>query len=83
MVPGGTTGTFAPLALTPNGVPPVGTVYQLMEAPVVVAFNCTVAPGHATEGVTVTGVGAGRERVTVTGTLLTETNPLQDDNTSA
>ena len=50
---------FAPLALVPSNVPPVGTLYHPIEAPAAVAFNVVDCPAHIDEGKAVTLVGIG------------------------
>ena len=54
----GVTAKFAPLALVPSEVPPVGVVYQAMLLPVDVAFKFEVALMHTVDGVAVAEAGA-------------------------
>ena len=73
VVPVGETGKFAPLALVPSETPPLGTVYQLILFPAEIAFRFVELPHVTGLGVAVTGLGAARESVTVTGVRISET----------
>ena len=81
----GVTRKFAPLAVVPIGLPPEGTVYQLMLLPLEMAFRLEEPPLQIELGVAVTDVGGAGigVTVTVTATRAEEVQPLpaQEINT--
>lgn len=72
----GETAKLPPFPVEPIGAPPDGTVYQLIEVPVPLAFKLEVPPGQIDVGEADADVMTGFATVTVTATLGEGEHPL-------